>query len=65
MVKSMIMNAVQLKYLVKSIEETVTKTQNAKETLSVERTIVHLVHHGQTAVNDLLVQAKSFNLKQL
>ena len=65
MVKSMIMNAVQLKHLVQSIKETVTTTQNAKETLSVERTIVHLVHHGQTAVNDLLVQAKKFNLEQL
>ena len=66
MVKSMIMNAVQLKYLVKSIKETVTKTQNAKETLSVERTIVlRLFHQPQTAVNHLLVQTRNLNIKNL
>ena len=66
MVKSMIMNAVQLKHLVQSIKETVTKTQNAKETLSVERTIVlHLFHQPQTAVNHLLVQTSNLNIKNL
>ena len=62
----MIMNAVQLKHLVQSIKETVTKTQNAKETLSVERTIVlHLFHQPQTAVNHLLVQTRNLNIKNL
>ena len=66
MVKSMIMNAVQLKYLVQSIKETVTKTQNAKETLSVERTIaLHLFHQLQIAVNHLLVQNRNLNVKNL
>ena len=66
MVKYMMENAVQLKYLVQSIKETVTKTQNAKETLSVERTIVlHLFHQPQTAVNHLLVQARKLNINHL
>ena len=62
----MMENAVQLQHLVQSIKETVTKTQNAKETLSVERTIVlHLFHQPQTAVNHhLLVQTEKFKHKE-
>jgi len=56
MVSSMIESAVQLKLLVQSMKVTVTLTLNAKETLSVGKTIVlHLFHLEQIAVRSHLI----------
>ena len=52
MVSPMIESAVQLKHLVQSMKVTVTMTMNAKEALSVGKTIVLDVFHlTQIAVN--------------
>ena len=56
MAQTLIQNVVQLLHLVQLMKVTVTMNLNAKETLSVGKTIVlHLFHLQQIAVNPLMV----------
>ena len=61
MVSPMIEVAVHVKHLVQSIKVTVIGVINAKETLSVVKTIVlHLFQSMLTAVNHLRVQVRNY-----
>ena len=61
MVSPMIEVAVHVKHLVQSIKVTVIGAINAKETLSVVKTIVlHLFQSMLTAVNHPMVQVRKY-----
>ena len=63
MVKTLIVNVVQLLHLVQLMKVTVTMSLNAKETLSVgEKIVLHLFHLQQIAVNPLLVSKYLFTV---